>query len=296
MKKIAIVIVNYNGADIQGECLESLKKQTIQNFDVIIVDNGSTDDSVFKAKEIYNESIIIETHTNNGVAKGNNIGIDYALKHNYEYVLLLNNDTVLHEQLVELLFLKSRGIYITVPKIYFHNKKDIIWFAGGNIDFNRGIVNHWGYLKKDKGQYNNDKEIKYAPTCCMLIPIYVFAKIGTMDENYFMYYDDTDFCMRLNINLDKIGILYVSQAVLWHKVSSTAGKKSSISVYYTNRNRFYFLEKFNQYFPKRAIIYTYITRIIRYLLSFSGKTNDKYIKNAYIDYKKNAMGYCTIKK
>lgn len=285
--KVGIVLVNYNGAKFQNDCIRTVKSMTYQNFEIIVVDNASSDNSLEILKSEFPEVTIIKCTNNFGVAKGNNIGIKYALKNKCEYILLLNNDTELEPKLLEILVKKANKKVITVPKIYYYEAKNLLWYAGGKINWNKGIVKHLGDKEYDRGQYNKLREIEYSPTCCMLVHKDIFEKIGLMDEAYFMYYDDTDFCIRVLKNHYKI--LYVPKAYLWHKVSSSSGGKSSdISVYYSNRNRLYIMKKFN--FNVISYIYTYTTRIIKMVFAMISNSNEKLIFNAIIDYKRNNMG------
>ena len=123
----------------------------------------------------------------------------------------------------------------------------------------------------------------------MLIKNSIFKKIGFMDENYFIYFDDTDFCFRLKLAGIKIG--FINNAFIYHKVSlSTGGSKSKISVYYENRNRFYFRKKFNKYFGIFSFLYIWSTRKIKYCLGTMKKNNSIIIKKAMKDFKNKKMG------
>lgn len=286
--KTGIVLVNYNGIKFQNECIRTLYKMTNQDFEVIIVDNQSTDGSVEKTKKEFPKVIFLEMDDNYGVAKGNNIGIQYCLDHDFDYVLLLNNDTEVEEKMLSVLLEAASESVITVPKIYYYSRPNELWFAGGEINWKRGITIHYGDEQEDKGQYDEQKQIEYAPTCCMLIHTSVFKKIGLMDEKIFMYYDDVDFCVRLNEKGYKI--VYVPTSILWHKVNSTSGGgKSRIAIYYNNRNRFYFMNKYKEKFKANAFVFVFFSRIIKMTFGRFTTPNNKYILEAYKDYKKNNM-------
>ena len=289
MAKVGIVIVNYNGRNYQNDCIQSIYDMQYKDAEIIVVDSGSKDDSIKLLKDSYPNVHVLEQSENVGVAKGNNIGIEYSLKLGTKYTLLMNNDVVLDSCLLDKLIEKTEGKYVTVPKIYYYEPDDLLWFAGGDFDFRKGTVFHYGMKEKDNGQYDEDKFIKYSPTCCMLIPNHVFDSVGMMDEKYFMYYDDCDFCLRL---MDKgIKLLYVPHAIMWHKVSSsTGGESSPLAVYYMTRNRFYFIRKYPGYMPFSTKFYSYFSNIAQYLLSPIRCRNDKYILPAMIDYRKNRMG------
>lgn len=276
--KIGIVIVNYNGLSYQNEAIRSIMSQTYSNYEIIVVDNNSTDGSIDVLRQEFKDVHIIETGDNLGVAAGNNIGIRYALKLRVEYVMLLNNDVILAPNLVEILVEKASKRVITVPKIFYYSKKKIIWSAGGYVDWKTGIPNHIGDNHRDAPKFNVERYVEIAPTCCMLIHKNVFKCVGYMDEKYFMYYDDTDFCIRAN--LKKYKILYVPSAVMWHKVSSSSGGfTSKVTCYYLGRNILYFMDKYKTRIKTGKA--QYLWRLVRN----SGKNeNLKYRLIGAIDY------------
>lgn len=294
MKKglIGVVIVNYNGEKYQNEALKTIFESTYKNIEVIIVDSASSDNSIEMAKSEYPQVHYLLQKENVGVAKGNNIGMKYAIEFlDVEYVLLINNDIVLDKKAFEELIDKADENTITVPKIYYYEPNDMLWFAGGEMYWNKGESGHIGNFETDKGQYDTERVIGYAPTCCMLIHRNVFSKIGLIDETVFMYFDDTDLCVR--INDAGYSILYVPAALMWHKVSSSGGgMDSKVYVYYNFRNKFYFMNKYKDRLVFPARIFTYTKLLAKFLLSPVYKKNDKYILKAWIDYKCGRMGRC----
>lgn len=290
--KIGIVIVNYNGEAYQNDALRTLYESTYQNFEIIIVDSASKDRSIELAKENYPQIHYLLQEENVGVAKGNNIGIRYAIEQlDCEYVLLINNDIEIDPNNIQELMNKADEGTITVPKIYYYEPKDMLWFAGGEMYWNRGESGHIGNFETDKGQYDKERIIGYAPTCCMLIHRNVFEKIGYIDETVFMYFDDTDLCVR--INDAGYQIKYIPSARMWHKVSSSGGgMDSKVYVYYNFRNKFYFMNKYKNRLQFPARIFTYTKLLAKFVLSPVYKKNDKYILKAWLDYKKGLMGRC----
>lgn len=246
--KVDIVIVNWNGWEDTIECLESIYKIDYPDYEVIIVDNHSQDDSVKRIKESSEGKAftIIENEENYGFAEGNNIGIRYALKYlNPKYILLLNNDTVVDEDfLKELVDAGENKAYIGIlsPKIYHYDRPNIIWSAGCKISwkFARGIQIGTGEL--DKGQYNDQKEVEYVSGSAFLIKTDVIDEIGLMDKNYFLYFEESDWTLRANQAGYKS--LYVPSAKIWHKVSRSGGGISKpAGLYYITRNRWIFMKK-----------------------------------------------------
>ena len=291
MAKVGIVLVNYNGAKFQNDCIRTLYEMDNQDFDIIMVDNASSDDSIKMMKSEFADKqniYYLLQEENLGVAAGNNVGIKQSIQLGDEYTLLLNNDTELDVQMLSKLLSYANEETVTVPKIYHYDNKQLLWFAGGYMDWGRGAGVHIGYPELEKEQYDKNSECTYAPTCCMLIHNSIFDRIGFMDETFFMYADDTDFCIRLTQN--GIKLLYVYDSIVWHKVSSSSGgSKSKLSIYYTNRNRLYLIKKYRNQI-KAVFWLRYIKSLLKGLMGVLRKNNDKYILVGVSDYYKGKMG------
>lgn len=244
--KIGIVTVLYNGESVLEDFFRTLNEQTYKNFVLYLVDNASKDNSVQKGKE-YEREVDFECkwllqRENLGVAEGNNIGIKAALADKCDYVLLSNNDIVLQKDSIEKLMdgMLVMNVSMAVPKIYYWNDPKKIWMAGGGYLQLQFTTAHYGVDELDKGQCNEPVLVEYAPTCFMLIESSVFHRVGLMDKQYFVYYDDTDFVWRA-IKLGTEKLAYIPTSQLWHKVSSsTGGCMSDFTIYYTERNHILF--------------------------------------------------------
>ncbi|RJQ25328.1 glycosyltransferase family 2 protein [Candidatus Parcubacteria bacterium] len=280
MKKVAIVTLSYNNEKDTAECIESINNLNTSTFDlsVIVVDNGSNSKFNPSAKiraRIQNSKLnkgqlnIIRSEENLGFAEGNNIGIRYSLEEGAEYILLLNNDTLIDKNLiVELIktIESSDKIGIVVPKIYFapgyefhkdryeeKEKGKVIWYAGGEIDWKNVIGHHRGVDEVDHNQFDKTEETEFATGCCMLIKKEVFEKIGAFDKNYYLYYEDSDFSERTK----KAGykILFNPKAIVWHKnAGSAGGSGSKLQDYYITRNRILFSIKYAPLRSKLAVL------------------------------------------
>lgn len=290
MANVCIVIVNYNGVDYQNDCIESLYKMNYNDFDIVVVDSGSHDNSIKLLKEKYPKVHCILMNDNVGVAKGNNVGIDYSRKSGAKYTLLLNNDTILDNNMLKELVLSASEDVVTVPKIYYFDNPKLLWYAGGMFNWNRGSVTHIGSKTIDQGQYDEEKYIEYSPTCCMLIDNTIFDKIGFIDEKVFMYCDDTDFCIRMFDN--GIKIKYIPTSVVWHKVSSSSGGQGSkISLYYMHRNQLYLLKKHKAHFNNVSFFDVILKPFVKGMLfPFRKNKNERFICAAYFDYIIGKMG------
>jgi GT2 family glycosyltransferase len=241
---VAIVILNWNKKDDTAECLCSIYNMRYKKFDVILVDNGSNDGSVHFLKRKYPKVKYIENEENLGYAKGNNIGIRYALKGGYSFILLLNNDTIVDADLLtELLAVMDldNKIGIAGGVNYYCSEKNKIQFSGGHIDWYRGniydITRHW----EDRGQFSKYRKVDTISGSCMLIRREVFGQVGFFDERFFLNFEETDFCCRTQ----RVGykVFTSMQASLWHKVSLSFSNYNNLLDYFITRNKFLFLWK-----------------------------------------------------
>jgi GT2 family glycosyltransferase len=250
-ERIGIVTVLYKSETVLDDFFRTLNEQSYKNFILYIIDNKSPDNSLNKSKELANhvcfETKFIENDDNYGVAKGNNQGIEAALKDNCDYVLLSNNDVVLQPDTIEKLYLglKENDADMAVPKIYSHDT-GLIWAAGGKFTKYNGATIHIGIEEKDTGKYDKNYQVDYSPTCFMLIKRNIFSIVGMMDEKYFVYFDDTDFVYRAREK--KIKLFYIYNSIIIHKESTSTGKMSDFSMYYLIRNRIYFAKKHRRFF------------------------------------------------
>jgi len=302
--RVSIIILNWNGWRDTIECLESLYRITYPNYDIIVVDNNSQNDSIQKIKEYaegkievdskffkYNPSnkpikvfeisedeakqgdfnkplyekfdpdrrmILIKNNDNYGFAGGNNVGIKFALcALNPEYVLLLNNDTVVDKNFLrELVKIAERDekIGIVGPKIYYYSNPDIIWHAGGKINMWLGKRTMRGYQKRDGPEYGLLSNVDFVAGAALLIKVKTIQEVGLLDTTYFVYTEDVDWCHRAT----KAGynIMYVPTAKVWHKVSiSSGGEVSPVSLYYITRNTLIFMKK-------HAKVYQWVTYVM----------------------------------
>lgn len=265
--KIGIILVNFNGKLYNEQCINSIKLSTYSNYSIYVVDNNSSDNSVEILKEKFRDGItIIENDDNLGFSCANNIGIKKALDDGCNYILMLNNDTVIESNMIEEMLdisLKNHGSVVS-PKIYYYDNKNIIWSAGGNINWVKGLPIQYGIDKVDSNEFSYEREVQFATGCCILIPKGVIEKIGLLSDKYFLYYEDTDYSIRM-IN-GGVKIIYAPNAKMYHKVSaSTGGSKSKLLIYYMTRNRLLFNKKFNKKYII-ATLYFYITFIIKSII------------------------------
>ena len=261
-ENICIILVNYNGYDDAVECIKSIENSDYDNYKIILVDNGSKDkNKILNDNYINNAADVIISEENLGFSGGNNLGIKYAQeKYDPEYYLLLNNDTVITKDTISNLkkgfdFDSKAGII--TGKIYYFSEPKTIWAAGGKFNFNTGIADQPELGKIDDGvQYENTCEVSFATGCTMLISKQVINTVGYLEESYFLYAEDTDYCCRvLNAGFK---IIYVGKALIYHKVSASTGKQSNMQQYYMFRNNCYIIKKYCN-----KPLYGYARRIYR---------------------------------
>jgi GT2 family glycosyltransferase len=268
--KVSIIVLNWNGLDDTIECLESLKKITYQNYEVLVVDNGSEGKEVEVLRTKFGNYIqLIENDKNYGFCEGNNIGIRYALKNEVDYILLLNNDTIVAPDFLSELVKVVQSdpkIGLAGPKIYYYREPNKIWFAGGKISlFSKSSVQ--GFNLIDKGQFDKVDYVDFVSGSCMLIKRSVLEAVGLLDPIYFFSMEDVDICLRAT----KAGyqIVFVPSSMIWHKVFVSGIRNPNI-MYYSSRNAIIFARKHYRVFKKAAIrtivatVIELITRSIRY--------------------------------
>jgi GT2 family glycosyltransferase len=225
---VYVIVLSWNGKNDTLECLASLQQLTYQNARIVVVDNASCDGTVDAIHLAFPNAELIVNASNLRFAEGNNVGIRWSLERRAEYVLLLNNDTVVDPEFLSHLVEAAENkeqIGIAGPKIYYFDDQKRIWFAGGLIKWWRGRVTHIGIREVDNGRYDTTTVVDYITGCCMLIKRNVIETIGMLDEQYYIYGEDVDLCIRASRSGYKS--VYVPSSRVWHKLSaSTKGHLS----------------------------------------------------------------------
>jgi GT2 family glycosyltransferase len=243
--RVGIIILNWNNAPDTLACLASVGELDYPNFQIIVVDNGSSDDSTGMIASQYPAVDLIRNAGNLGYAEGNNIGIRQALAGGADYVLLLNNDTLVEPGLVSTLIAVAESderIGIVAPKVYYAADRERIWSAGGRIDWRTGQT--WRLRAEEVEQAPDSaqpSDVDFGSGCALCIKRQVIERVGLMDARFFIYYEETDWCVRAQ--RADFRIVYVPAARIWHKVSATMKTDSPSTAYYMSRNVFLFLRK-----------------------------------------------------
>jgi len=288
---VSIIIVNWKGWRDTLECLESLHQIEYPTYHVIVVDNGSGDESVSQIRdyckgtttvespffqyspdnkpiqlleypisggkelpdtwEKYEENVpertltLIINEQNTGFAEGNNIGIRFARRvQKPDYILLLNNDVVVDRTfLTELVSVgeENKSIGFIGPKIYHYSDRNTLQYTGGGtINFRKGAAMAVGWGEEDIGQFDSDSDIDYIAGVCILCRKSVLETVGLMSPDYFLYWEETDWCQRGK--LAGFTSRYAHRSIIWHK--GGASDSGNGSIYYFTRNRFLFMKKY----------------------------------------------------
>jgi GT2 family glycosyltransferase len=221
---VFVIIVNWNRREETLACLTSFCRVSYPNFRILVVDNASTDGSVQAVQSRYPQAAVLQLPQNLRYAGGNNAGLREFLQSADDYVLLLNNDTTVEPDFLDHLVSAAQSgedIGLISPKILYHDKPDVIWFAGGILKPVWGYVRHYGLRRRDDGTFDLRKEVTFLTGCCLFIKRKVVEKIGFLDEGFYLYSEDADYCLRAR----KAGfkLLYEPRARIYHKVSSSTG-------------------------------------------------------------------------
>jgi hypothetical protein len=286
--KVSIIILNWNGLKDTIECLESLKKINYPNYEVIVVDNGSEGNDADVLEERYGDYIrLIRNKENLGFAGGNNIGIKYSLEKGGEFFLILNNDVVVERNFLEPLvedILKDEKIGIIGPVNYNYYQPSKIISAGRRINF-------WKGSNIEVFSLEEPTEVESLWGCCLLIKKDVIDKIGYFYEPYFLFFEETDYCLKAR----RAGFKIVCEpkSKIWHKVSSTLDKIPAATTYYFHRNKLLFITRNAPSYIKYLFLFYYsVYLVLRFFetLLRGEKTKAFAIGNALIDFWQKKFG------
>jgi GT2 family glycosyltransferase len=243
---VGVITVLFNSDEVLEDYFKSLALQIGIDFNLYVIDNSPTNSGILKSIELAKFHKInlkyIFNDENLGVAKGNNQGIELAIKDNCDWIIFSNNDiTFGPDTLDQLLQNTDDSSSAYSPKILVYNSQTI-WYAGGKIRKWLAKAVHYGIGAEDNGRFDEINYVDYAPTCFLLMKLDDIHRVGFMDEKYFVYYDDVDFNFRLKAK--KIQIKFIPISKVFHKVShSTGGSESDFTIYYCNRNIIYYVLK-----------------------------------------------------
>lgn len=239
MPKVFVLILNWNGRDLTIECVNSVLSSDYPEFEVVVIDNGSVDGSVYALQEKFGKRItVIKNRRNLGYARGFNVGLRYGfIEKGADYCLVMNNDTIIDAkaitELVKIAEADSRIGFVT-GKVYFYDEPNVLQTVGKKEDPIRWNGDHIGFGEVDNGQYDKIGERFFADDIFTLVSKNLYREIGGYNPMFFLQGEEYDWQARAKAKGFKI--MYTPNAKLWHKVSMTLGKQSAKKAYYDARN------------------------------------------------------------
>ena len=259
-QNIKIYILNWNGGNHLHDCINSIKKNTSNDYSIAVIDNNSFDSSI---QNLPDDIEVISLDNNFGFGVGYNKGISKSITEDDDYIIILNYDTIVSSNFIELLSkeLNERdGEYIYGVKILYHNKNDLIWYAGGNVNLSKGVISHEG-IRSFNTSGEESSFTDYVTGCCMIMHKDIFSRLNGFDSRFFMYNEDVDFCLRAK----KINIkcIYLPEIKIFHKVSLSLGGNYSIKKIIKKLKSTFIL--YNKYYP----LYKSIPLLVLYILKSS---------------------------
>jgi GT2 family glycosyltransferase len=284
---VAIILLNWNSYQDSYECLKSLASLSYPNFHVFLVDNASTDGSfskIMKDQESGQFKVnltCIQAGRNLGCAGGNNVGFKMAYEEGYDYYWMLNTDTYMGPNALSTLvdsIEKDNKIGIVGSKILYADTK-LIWFAGGTLNPYTGSSAQIGINEEDRGQYDQVAEVDFIVGCSMLFRKELIQSIGFLEEDYFVYYEDTDW----NLRAKKAGwkIVYVPSSVIYHKETAKKTNLSPYYAYYLIRNGYLMISRINKQYKWIAFI-SLLIKVLKYHIVFVRNRNNKLKRSSLI--------------
>ncbi len=246
--KVIILVLNWSRREETLECLASLLGLEYGNYEIIVIDNASTDGSVAAIEENFPGVEILRNESNLGFSRGNNVGIEVALKRGADYICLLNNDTIVDAGLLRPLVELGEGedrVGVIGPRVFFYRRPQTIWSEGIRVNGRTGrvLAPLGGRPEKDAGP--GIRSWEGITGAALLIKRKVIEEIGLLDPDYFMYYEDVDFCLRAGRR--GYGVRTVPASRVWHKISSSSKSDGGpVIIYYLIRNH---LRLINRHFP-----------------------------------------------
>lgn len=250
---VTVVVLNWNGWEDTQECLRSLRDVT-PGCRVLLVDNGSTDGSIECVQDQFPEVEVLQNGTNLGFTEGNNRGIARALADGADYVMLLNNDTLVDPGFLAPLlraFEREPGLGFASPVIMYASEPDAVWFCGGAIDWRSG----WAHHSTPEGGLPHAEGLRPTPIatgCCLIAPRATWEAVGVLDPRFFLFWEDADWTLRAT-RAGHHGVV-VGESRIWHKVSrSFQRSEPTLGTFYFVRNGLLFIRKHRPRRPQVAL-------------------------------------------
>ncbi|MEN9684920.1 MAG: hypothetical protein RLZZ28_706 [Bacteroidota bacterium] len=275
-KRIAVILINWNSFDTTNDCINSLKEVSDPDFDIVVVDNASADQSGDQLASIHPDIILIKSPVNAGFTGGNNIGFRYSLDNGYEFSLMQNNDTfVAPDYLSPLIDYMNNHPQTAVvqPRIFYHPNRHILWDGGSYFNHFIGHGYTKGLGKTSSPKYEQEKQVDWVTGCAFFVRNSVLKEVGLLSENMFMNWEDVDLSFR--IKQKGYQLAYIPSSIIYHitSMSLKSSKKGdegflSPAAHYRNiRNRIWILKRYTPWYFALSVIFFnffYILLVIGY--------------------------------
>lgn len=242
--KVSLVVLNWNKPDDTLECLASCVKTDYPNYEIILVDNASSDDSVARVKAAFPQVRVLVTPENLGYAGGNNVGMKDALERGADFVFLLNNDVVIEPDAVSEL-VRGAGAHpsagILAPKVMYYDDRNVINSLGTSMDWLRMRPRLGDCNSPDDGRFDKPVKRDILLGAALFLRRSTLERIGLIDEAFFIFHEEADWCLR-NLKAGSENVV-IPSAVVYHKASKTMREFSALTHYYSSRNFLYLARK-----------------------------------------------------
>lgn len=282
---ISFLTVNYNQPKVTLDLVYSLQKLEYQNWELIVVDNGGEKSLLENDLKPFEKVRYLRSEENLGFAGGNNLGLPLCQG---EFIFFINNDTEVEPDLMEpLLYVLKNDpqLGMLCPKIIFHQQKNLLQYAGFTPMSKVTIRNSGiGFKEIDNGQYDGIYKTAFAHGAAMIVPKKVIDKVGTMYDDYFLYYEEYDWAQR--IKDAGYRIVYCGKSTVYHKESVSTGQNSPLKIYYLTRNRLLFARR-NYPFHIHILTWLYFTfialpkNVLQFLLKGEGHLAKAFLRGYF---------------
>jgi GT2 family glycosyltransferase len=264
---VGLVIVNHNLKDSLRETLESVRKIDYPDLQVVVSDNASTDGAPEMVQQRFPDVHLLAHREEQGYARAASLGMAWLVDKT-QYIFSTTNDVILDPQIINVLvdFAESHpeaGVLGT--KIYFFDRPNVLWHAGGRLNPLHGHTRHLGWNRRDHPRYDHVRECDYVTGCGFLLRSAALKKVGFFKEDLVFYSEDAELCYRIREAGYKI--MYVPGAKMWHKTGTTLARNRPLQLRYSTRNGLYLLQRYRVgYYPLSLIVHLLAVSPIKMLV------------------------------
>jgi GT2 family glycosyltransferase len=241
---VGVVIVNHNLKDSLRETLESFKKINYPSVTIVVSDNASTDGAQEMVRTLFPDVHLLAHKEEQGYARAASLGMAFLVEKGVKYIFSTTNDVMVDAEMLNVLVdyaEKHPDAGVLGTKIYFFDRPDVLWHAGGSISPFHGHSRHIGWERKDHARYGQVRECDFVTGCGYLLRAEVLKKIGYFKEDLIFYSEDAELCYRFREAGYKV--LFIPEAKMWHKTGTTLAKNRPVQLHYSTRNQLYLLQR-----------------------------------------------------